>query len=297
MTAIVAYGPGMADDLRSGEIGLVLSGGGARCFAHVGALQAIEEEGLRVSAIAANSSAAIIAALYASGHDARAVANIVRGIDYETFFDADGSTGLIGHDGVEALLAEHAVDTFEQLTIPLAVPAVDIELAEMLVFTEGPLSPAICASNAFPGLFTPVEHEGRFLLDGGILNNFPVDLIRSMTSRPILAIDVRPSPKRSLGLDEEEAGSFLGKIGKLFTHGVPITIDILMQAYTITQTRLVEVTVAMHPPHVWLRPDLPHDFETQDFSRFDDGFEVGYRSVRTAVERGELKALTTGDAS
>ena len=287
----------MADDLRSGEIGLVLSGGGARCFAHVGALQAIEEEGLRVRAIAANSSAAVIAALYASGHDARAVTEIVRAIDYETFYDADGATGLIGHEGVEALLAEHAVDTFEQLAIPLAVPAVDIELAEMLVFTEGPLRPAISASNAFPGLFTPVDHEGRFLLDGGILNNFPVDLIRSMTSRPILAIDVRPSPKRSLELDSEEADSLLGKVGRLFKRGVPVTIDILMQAYTITQSRLVEVTVAMHPPHVWLRPDLPTDFDVQDFARFDEGYEIGYRAVRTAVVRGEFAALTTGDAS
>ena len=67
--------------MQSSEIGLVLSGGGARCFAQVGALRAIEEEGLRVVAIAANSSAAIVGALYASGHDARAVADILRAID------------------------------------------------------------------------------------------------------------------------------------------------------------------------------------------------------------------------
>ena len=283
--------------MRNREIGVVLSGGGARCFAQVGALRAIEEEGLRVVAIAANSSAAIIAALYASGHDARAVADILRAIDFATFFDPDGATGLIGHEGVVELLEEHAADTFEQLAIPLAVPAVDIERAEMLVFMEGPLRPAICASNAFPALFTPVEHQGRFLLDGGILNNFPVDLIRAMTSRPILAVDVRPAPARSLALDSDAPDSFLGKVGKLFKRGVPVTVDILMQAYTITQSRLVEVTVAMHPPHVWLRPDLPTDFDIQDFSRFDEGYEAGYDAVRMAVARGEFTALTSGDAS
>ncbi|MBA2665512.1 MAG: patatin-like phospholipase family protein [Trueperaceae bacterium] len=279
------------------DIGLVLSGGGARCFAQVGALQAIEEEGLRVCAIAANSSAAIIAALYASGHDARSVALIVRGIDYEKFFDADGATGLIGHDGVEELLKEHAPDTFEELEIPLAVPAVDIERAELIVFREGPLRLAVSASNAFPGLFTPVEYEGRQLLDGGIINNFPVDLIRAMTSRPILAVDVRPPAARPLPLDKEAPASFLGKIGKLFSHGVPVTIDILMQAYTITQSRLVEVTVAMHPPHVWLRPELPLEYGVQDFSRFDEGFEIGYRAVREAVGRGEFEVLRRGGES
>lgn len=276
---------------------LVLSGGGARCFAHVGVLRAIEEEGLRVAAIATNSSAAIVGALYASGHDARAVADILHAVDYATFFDPDAATGLIGHDGVEELLEEHAAESFERLAILLAVPAVDIERGEMLVFMEGPLRPAICASNAFPGLFTPVEHAGRFLLDGGILNNFPVDLIRAMTNRPILAVDVRPAPARSLALDSDAPDSFLGKVGKLFKRGVPVTVDILMQAYTITQARLVEVTVALHPPHVRLRPDLPTDFDIQDFSRFDEGYEAGYNAVRMAVARGELEALTSRAAS
>lgn len=282
---------------NDGDIGLVLSGGGARCFAQIGALQAIEEEGLRVCAIAANSSAAIIGALYASGHEAAEVAKIVRNIDYAKFFDVDGATGLIGHDGVVELLKKHAPETFEELDIPLAVPAVDIERADLLVFKEGPLRPAICASNAFPGLFIPVRFEGRHLLDGGILNNFPVDLIRTMTSRPILAVDVRPPAARPLALDKEAPASFLAKIGKMFTHGVPISVEILTQAYTITQSRLVEVTVALHPPHVWLRTDLPDDYDVQDFSRFDEGYEIGYRTVREAVGRGEFEMLRLGGES
>jgi NTE family protein len=276
---------------EDGRIGLVLSGGGARCFAQIGALKAVDEEGLRVAAITGNSSAAILGALYAACCDAGELEAIVRGIDYATFLDADGSTGLIGHDGVRALLEEHAPATFEELRIPLAVPVVDIERAELLIFKEGPLGPPVCASNAFPGLFTPVEYQGRFLMDGGIVNNFPVDVIRTMTSRPVLAVDVRPSPTAPLDLEKRTPDSLLGKLGALFKHGAPTTIDILMQAYTITQSRLVEITCAMHPPNVWLKPDLPYDLDIQDFSRLDDALEIGYRSVKEAVAAGRFDRL------
>src|SRR5688572_1327074 len=151
-----------------GAIGLALSGGGARCFAQVGALVALEEAGFRVSAVAANSSAAILAAIYATDGNAKRLEQVVRGIDFSSFFDLDGSSGLLGHAGVEKLLAEHAAATFEDLAIPLAVPAVDIERAEMLVFSEGPLVPPVCASNAFPGVFVPVKFHGRNLMDGGM---------------------------------------------------------------------------------------------------------------------------------
>lgn len=193
-------------------IGLALSGGGARCYAQVGALKAIEEEGLHVAAIAANSSAAIIGAMYASGRSAVELEAITLGIDFSSFFDLDGATGLFGHEGVEALLAEHAATTFEDLPIPLTVPAVDIERAELLAFNEGPLVPPVCASNAFPGLFTPVAFRGRNLMDGGIVNNFPVDLIRTMTTLPVLGIDCRPSPTAPLNLPTDAPDGLLGRI-------------------------------------------------------------------------------------
>src|SRR5690554_2209735 len=103
-------------------IGLALSGGGARCFAQVGAITALEDAGFRTAAIAANSSAAILGAISATEPDGRRLEEIVRGIDFSSFLDLDGSTGLIGHEGVKALLSENAALTFEELVIPLAVP-------------------------------------------------------------------------------------------------------------------------------------------------------------------------------
>ncbi len=277
------------------SVGLALSGGGARCFSQVGALVALEEAGFRVAAIAANSSAAIIGAIYATSVDAKRLEEIVRGIDFSSFYDLDGSSGLFGHGGVEKLLTEHAAPTFEELEIPLAVPAVDIESAEILVFNRGPLVPPVCASNAFPGLFVPVEFRGRNLMDGGIVNNFPVDLVRTLTTRPVLAIDCRPPARGPLDLDTGGDTSLLQRVGALFGRGVPKVVELLMRAYNITQDRVVETNVAMHPPDVRLRPALPDDLKIQDFSRLDEAFDAGYRCVAEAAADGRLEPLAAVD--
>jgi NTE family protein len=274
------------------EIGLVLSGGGARCFAQIGVLRAVEEEGLRVAAIAANSSAAIIGALYAAGRSAEDLEAIIRDVDWTSFMDVDGATGLIGHRGVDTLLAEHAPATFEELRIPLAVPTVDIERAELLVYRSGPLGPPVCASNAFPGVFKPVEFEGRFLMDGGILDNFPVGIIRTLTRRPVLAIDVRPPARISLDLDKPTPDSLVGKIAALLGHGATTAIKVVTQAYSITQSRLVEVNCTLHPPDVWFRPGLADDLGVEAFSRLDEAIESGYRAAKDAIADGRFDALT-----
>jgi len=273
------------------DIGLVLSGGGARCFAQVGALAALEAAGYRAVAIAANSTAAILGALYAAGHDADGVARIVRDLEPGTFLEAGGAHGLLGHEGVERLLAAHAPATFEGLATPLAVPTVDIERAEQLVFREGPLAPAVCASNAFPGLFAPVVHRGRSLMDGGILNNLPVDVIRTLTTRPVLALDVRPSARAPLDLGSNDGPSLLRRLAALLKPGTPGPADLLIRAYDITQSRLVELTAALHPPDVWFRLPLPDDFGIQDFDRFDEAFDMGRRGTAGAIEAGAFDAL------
>lgn len=158
------------------KIGLVLSGGGARCFAQVGALQAFEDHGVEVTAIAANSTAAFIGAFFAAGHSASAIYNIVKEIDYSTLLDFKGGGGMMGHQGIEVLLRRHVPETFEQLNVPLVVPAVDIQSAERVVLSAGALVPALCATNAFPGVFRPVALDGHELMDGGILSNVPLDL-------------------------------------------------------------------------------------------------------------------------
>lgn len=247
------------------QIGLVLSGGGARCFAQVGALRALEEQGAEVTAIAGNSAGAIIGAFYAAGHRAEAIAEILCNADYGALLRVKGGAGLSGHENIAAFLAEHLPETFDALKVPLAVPATDIQSAEQVVFSAGPLVPAVCASNAFPGLFLPIEHAGRTLVDGGLLNNFPLDL-----------------PAEDAGLWGRLKGSFDGRI--------PMIARVLEKAYTITQSRLIELLAAMHPPDLWIRPALSDDFDIQDFGRFEEAYELGYEAVSRAAD--ELKRVT-----
>ena len=276
---------------RFKSIGLALSGGGARCFAQVGALKAIEEAGYRVDAIAANSSAAVLAAIYATVNDAAELERIVLDIDFSKLLDIGAPDGLSGHDGIRALLQEHAAATFEELAIPLAVPAVDIERAELLVFSHGPLIEPVCASNAFPGLFATVQFDGRHLLDGGIINNFPVDVIRTLTARPVLAIDARTPLKTDLNLGHtRESPTLLERGGSLFGRG-ETTVDILMQAYMITQDRLIQINMAMHPPDLILTPRLPEELGAQSFDRVREAIEIGYRDTSEAIANGQFRLL------
>src|SRR5690554_1892031 len=128
-------------DSADRSIGLALSGGGARCLAQIGALKALEEAGYRVEAIAANSSAAVLAAVYATVMDAVELERIVMETDFSKLLELGGVSGLSGHDGIRDFLQQHAAPRFEDLAIPLAVPTVDIEKAELLVFTRGELAP------------------------------------------------------------------------------------------------------------------------------------------------------------
>ena len=279
------------------QVGLALSGGGARCFAQIGALVALEEEGLHPCAIAANSSAAILGALYASGNAAKDVESIVRAIDYSDFLAPTGAGGLVHHDPIERILERHAPATFEELTVPLAVPVVDIERGELLVYSSGPLRRPVIASNAFPGLFAPVRFEGRHLLDGGILNNFPIDVARAMTHRPIVAIDVRPPHTGPLDLEPNEPDTLVQKVTAMFTNDGPNVADILERAYAITQARLLDILIAAHPPDVWLKPALPDDLDVQSFDRLDDAYASGYACVKEAASAGRFEAIRSGDAA
>lgn len=260
------------------KVGLVLSGGGARCFAQIGALKALEERSVEVTAIAANSTAAFIGGFFAAGCSAAAIHEIFREADYGALLDLKGGGGLMGHEGVAAFLGEHLPETFEELGLPLVVPSVDIQSSERVVFSSGSLIPALCATNAFPGVFRPMELDGYELMDGGILSNVPLDLIRPLTSAPVFVVDTRPSPTRRLEFPEGEIGTW-ERLRTSFEGGVPLTAKVLEKAYTITQSRLVELMYTMHPPDVVVTPALGDDFEIYSFDRLDEAYEVGYHDT------------------
>lgn len=208
------------------RIGLALSGGGARGAAHIGVLRGLEARHIPIDYIAGTSMGAIVGALYASGYSVDDIETITRTLDWNAAFDDDVArekrsfrrkqddaaflSGIrigIGEDGlklpagvvtgqsIELILnrlfapVSH-VDDFDQLKIPFRAVAADIVSSEAVVMGSGSLATAVRASMSIPGVITPVEREGRLLVDGGVANNLPVSVVRDMGADVVIAVDI-----------------------------------------------------------------------------------------------------------
>lgn len=266
------------------DIGLVLSGGGARCFAHVGVQRAFEERGVTPVAIAGVSTGALFGALWAAGCSSKTVHEMLRNTKVWEMIDPDGQGGLLSQDPIGELLSEYLPTSFEALRIPLAVNATDVQTGRGVVFNRGPLLPGILASNAFPGLFSPVHHEGFTLVDGGTLSNVPVDVIFPMTNAPVVAVDVSPSIKERVEEPDEDAGGWLQRMTATLNEATNVPVTMLRKAYIVSQSKLIEMHLAMHSPELLIRPDFPDDFGLFDFDRLEEAVALGYETTCKALD-------------
>jgi len=159
------------------ELGMVLSGGGARGLAHVGVLQALGEEGIEPQVLAGSSAGAIVAALYAAGYSpAEMLGFFVHKSPFRLSKLALAKPGIFDTEKAAADFREYfPEDSFESLAKPVFLTATDLVEARPEIFTSGPLIPAILASASTPLVFAPTEIDGHWYSDGGIINNFPVE--------------------------------------------------------------------------------------------------------------------------
>lgn len=162
------------------KVGLVLSGGGARGIAHLGVIKALEEAGITFSAVSGSSAGAIIGAFYAQGYTTDEIVCIIKEIKtYHFLQPALSWKGILKMDVLRKFMEKHfRVNTFEELSLPLHVAATNLKTGITEFFSKGDLISALCASSCIPVLFDPVEHEGQLYIDGGILNNLPVEALK-----------------------------------------------------------------------------------------------------------------------
>lgn len=174
------------------KIGLALSGGAARGFAHLGVLKAFEREGIPIDMIAGTSSGAIVAAMYAAGMKVEEIEAITRKINWmDILAPTWPREGLLSGEKIARFVEERIpVRYFTHLPIPLAVVAVDILSGKEYVFKRGRIGTAIQASCAVPGIFKPVRYKGMLLVDGGVLNNLPSKVVRDMGADVVIGVDV-----------------------------------------------------------------------------------------------------------
>lgn len=215
------------------SVGLVLSGGGARGYAHLGVLKVLEDNRIPIDCIAATSMGAVVGGLYASGMNAHEMEQRLSGINLSDIafdtseraalpqgqrederlyvsslslgFGAKGiklPAGLVQGNQLQALLQDWTrsvaeIHAFNQLPIPYRAIATDLQTGEKVVLDHGSLAQAIRASMAMPGLYAPAQVDGRTLVDGGLVSNLPVDTAHQMGANVVIAVDIS-SPLRPL---------------------------------------------------------------------------------------------------
>jgi len=184
------------------ELGMVLSGGGARGLAHVGVLRALSEEGIEPEILAATSAGAIVASLYASGYSADEMLEFfVERNPFRISKLALAKPGFFDTDKVVADFLDYLPDnSFEALGKKIFLTATDLVEGQPKIFSSGPLIPAILASASTPMVFAPTEIDGHWYSDGGIINNFPVEPLvgNCGTILGVYATPLRPIHKRDL---------------------------------------------------------------------------------------------------
>ena len=165
------------------KIGIVLSGGGHRGAAHAGILKAMEEFDLQPDVLSGSSAGAVVAALYAAGHSPETILEAFKSIKlFSMSYFARRKAGFFDSDRFEKFLSSYfPKTTFEDLDKGLKVTATDLIKGEIRVFDTGEVIPAVLASAAVPGIFTPVEIGGSLYADGGVLDNFPVTPLQENT--------------------------------------------------------------------------------------------------------------------
>lgn len=284
------------------KVGLVLSGGGAKGLAHIGALKVIEEAGVKIDYIGGTSMGAIIGALYASGYSASALDSIFKSTDLanliqdnlprsaKTFYEKEDSEryaltlpfndfkisfppAISGGQNIYNELVRllyHVKDTedFNKLPIPFFCIATDVEKGTEVLLDSGYLPEAILASGTFPSLFEPAEVDGQILIDGGVLNNYPIEEVRNLGADFIIGVDVQH------GLRDRE--SLLS------------ATEILLQ---INNYRTVgDMKLKSRLTDIYIKPDM-ENYSVIDFDLKQKIMETGENAARDQIQALQALAL------
>lgn len=282
------------------KLGLVLSGGGAKGFAHIGALKVIEEAGLQFDYIGGTSMGSIIGSLYALGYHPDSIAKIVRSQDWTTLMNdkiprsyipieekqnsdrfivtfpiverkVQVKQGLHSGQMVDILLAEYLspaykINSFDKLPVPFLCIGTDLEFGSNVVFKKGVLHNAVKASMSIPSYFNPVKIDGQLIVDGGVINNFPVEEVKKEGMDLIIGVDVQT------GLHAAE------NLNSIFT-----ILDQITSFYRMSNNEK-----AVRLADIYIKPDLKN-YDMMSFNSYEDIMRLGEMSARLHLPR--LKRL------
>jgi NTE family protein len=270
------------------SVGLVLSGGGARGLAHIGVLRVLEREGILVDYLAGTSMGGVIAAGFAAGMSSADLMKISQSVTQNRGMLRMADPGLPngglirGQRLLNFFRQEFGEKAFSDLSLPLALIAVDLNTHQEIVFREGSVALALRATTSIPGLFTPMKMDNWRLVDGGVLNNLPVDVAIQMGAQVVIAVDIALTHKEGIGY-------WIGN-RRWIPDGISTTLAVFDD--TLYALRIVEQEnkLRQYPPNLLIRPDLPANVNSIiGYNRIEELVAAGERAAEEHLD--EIKAL------
>ncbi|MFC2079772.1 patatin-like phospholipase family protein [Candidatus Bipolaricaulota bacterium] len=277
----------------SRQLGLALGGGGARGLAHLGVLIGLEEAEIPISMIAGTSMGAVMGAAKSVGADLQLIAKVLESLDLNNMLQVTDSTvrelqKIIGRSMVEyvrgsAWKAEDsrphdlvrlrelfrlltAGKSFDDAVIPFAAVAADLETGDRVVLREGLLYEAVVASTSVPGVFSPVACDGQYLIDGGVVDKLPVDVVIDMGAEAVIAVDT------GAPMDRE----------------ITTCLDALLQTQRVTSTQLTNLQLVLAAERldgdlIVIQPDVGW-IRMFAFEHTQDAIQAGIEAVRAHLD-------------
>lgn len=293
----------VAQEKERPKVGLVLSGGGAKGFAHIGVLKVLEQEGVKIDYIGGTSMGAIIGGLYAAGYTADQLDSIFKTVDTDallqdyiprnskSFYEKRNdeiyalqlpfddfkigspvslSKGMYNYNLLNKLLMHVRYEKdFSKLPVPFLCIATDVVTGNQVILEDGNLPQSILASGAFPSLYTPVEINDQLLIDGGVVNNYPIDEIRKKGMDIIIGVDVQDGKK-----DRDK---------------IKGALDILMQIANYGMYQGMDVK--QKETDIYIKPDIVN----YSVVTFDKGDEIIKKGKDAAMEKiADIRKISSG---
>lgn len=243
------------------SITLALGGGGVKGNAHIGVLRVLEREGFDIKALAGSSAGGMVGALYAFGYNADQILELTTRLDPEEAYHRQPGDrpAWLGVAGIRQVFRETLGDcTFDDLRLPFAVTAVDLDTAELVILRTGKVVDAVLATIAVPGVFPSMEWEGRLLVDGALLYPVPVAAARALApGLPVVAVPLSPPMDEWSGVEKPRLLNSLPYLSNYLARFRSVqALHILMRAMDIGGAMISELMLELDKPEVIIRPIL-----------------------------------------
>lgn len=275
------------------KIGLALGSGAARGIAHLGVIKALKDKGIEIDMVSGTSIGAIVGAVFCAG-ELDELDNFVRNMTWKNtlaYFDLSiPKSGLINGTKLSNLIYSYTkTNNFDDLEIPLFTVSTNIKTGQEVIINKGDLIQAVRSSISLPGFFNPVEIDGNWLVDGGLTNPIPINILRQNGCDIVIAVNLNKDLTKGKNKNKKSVHKLNNFFNKLINkNNKPSIVDVLVSSIKIAEMQITEHSLKYEKPDILIEPDLSH-FGLFDFHKAEEGIDEGYK--KTSLEIAKIKKL------